>query len=167
MTYLELKKMLDDNINIVVRFTEEIEDFEGPDEGMIAALLNIEDSPYEDDTLHLFFDFSGYEEENKAVAKHDFYDNNGEPTLSWFETNFYPSDGKWDIYVFKTNDVPIFELMPSCPYCEGDMAVYWEDDDNYAFIDSEGNLLVAAAGHQMSFGVPRCPMCGKRFKTGG
>ena len=53
--------------------------------------------------------------------------------------------------------------MSKCMYCYGDKALFWKDDQNSAFIDSKGEMLVYANGQDIRFHVDRCPMCGRRF----
>lgn len=51
-----------------------------------------------------------------------------------------------------------------CDRCEGDVALYWQDSENNAFVDSKGEVLVTAKDHTMRFNVDRCPHCGRLFK---
>lgn len=53
--------------------------------------------------------------------------------------------------------------MVDCNYCNGDEAVFWQDDDNNAFVDSKGEMLVTVNGYEVNFDVQCCPMCGRRF----
>lgn len=53
--------------------------------------------------------------------------------------------------------------MSKCIYCYGDKALFRKDDQNSAFIDSKGEMLVYANGQEIRFHVDRCPMCGRRF----
>ena len=50
-----------------------------------------------------------------------------------------------------------------CNCCNGDEAVFWKDESNHAFVDSNGNMLVTAHGKEADFRVPFCPMCGRPF----
>ena len=51
-----------------------------------------------------------------------------------------------------------------CNYCNGDAAIFWKDENNHAFVDSKGEMLVVAHSHEVRFQVDRCPMCGRLFK---
>lgn len=48
-----------------------------------------------------------------------------------------------------------------CEYCDGDEAVFWEDNENNAFVDCYGEMLVTARDRSVHFKVRYCPMCGK------
>lgn len=170
MTYQELHNRLCNGEKIYVSFTN-VDDVnagcdDGPDNGMLARLISICKDPHDPEALHLSFDFSGFEEQNKAVATHDWYDADGNAPLTWFETAHYPADGKWDTYLCGTMDsaVGLFELYCECNYCSGDEALYWEDECNNAFIDSNGEMMVAVNGVDITFCVDHCPKCGRVFK---
>lgn len=51
----------------------------------------------------------------------------------------------------------------NCNYCNGDEAIFWENEANNAFIDSKGEMMVTDNGNTIRFKVNNCPMCGKRF----
>lgn len=51
-----------------------------------------------------------------------------------------------------------------CNFCGGDEAVYYQDENNCAFVDSKGEMLVVANGQEVRFQVDRCPKCGRLFK---
>jgi hypothetical protein len=51
----------------------------------------------------------------------------------------------------------------NCNYCNGDEAVFWQDNMNNAFIDSHGEMLVTAKDRTIRFKVNRCTMCGRKF----
>jgi len=54
-----------------------------------------------------------------------------------------------------------------CDFCEGDEALYYQDGENCAFVDSHGEVMVVVNGHILQFKVDHCPKCGRRFgKTG-
>ena len=52
-----------------------------------------------------------------------------------------------------------------CNYCQGDEAIVWKDDQNNAFIDSKGEMMVTAKDHILRFKVDYCPKCGRRFNV--
>lgn len=52
-----------------------------------------------------------------------------------------------------------------CSCCHGDEAVYYRDNENNAFIDHTGEMLVTAHDHTIRFHVDRCPKCGFVFAT--
>lgn len=50
-----------------------------------------------------------------------------------------------------------------CECCIGDEALYWKDNENNAFVDSKGEVLVTVKDHVMRFQVKCCPNCGRKF----
>lgn len=50
-----------------------------------------------------------------------------------------------------------------CDCCQGDEALYWKDNENNAFVDSKGEILVTVKDKAMRFKVKCCPNCGKEF----
>lgn len=54
--------------------------------------------------------------------------------------------------------------MRECDYCQGDEAVFWLDEENNAFVDSRGEMMVTAKDRTICFKVKYCPMCGMKFE---
>jgi hypothetical protein len=54
------------------------------------------------------------------------------------------------------------ELM--CDFCKGIKPIFLNDENNHAFIKSNGVMTVAINCQEVSFQVDRCPMCGRLFK---
>lgn len=50
-----------------------------------------------------------------------------------------------------------------CSCCLGDKAVYWENNENNAFIDNSGEMLITAKDKTLRFKVNNCPNCGRKF----
>ena len=50
-----------------------------------------------------------------------------------------------------------------CDCCLGDEAVYWQDNENNAFVDSKGEMSIMVKDKLMRFKVKFCPCCGKKF----
>jgi hypothetical protein len=80
--------------------------------------------------LCLTLDFKDFEEANKKIAEHNYYDENEKPTLAWHETKFYPKNGITEIYadverveknedVFDVDQTYLWEAAewksPGCP----------------------------------------------------
>lgn len=169
MNWNDICKMLDEGQRITVQFTQMVEKNDiddGPDENMMGRILRVEIDPAVEESLHLVFDVSGYEEHNRRIASHNWNDENGNPTLTWFDTQWYPKDGICDVYVCGTmeSEVDIFKILPGCSCCHGDEALFYKDEKNNAFINSSGEMLVTADGHITTFSVKRCPQCGFVFK---
>ncbi len=53
----------------------------------------------------------------------------------------------------------------NCNCCCGDEALYYEDSENSAFIDSNGEIMVTANGSDFIFRVKYCPNCGTRLNS--
>lgn len=51
-----------------------------------------------------------------------------------------------------------------CECCLGDEALFWKDDENNAFVDNRGEILVTVKDHTMRFKVKACPNCGHLFE---
>lgn len=50
-----------------------------------------------------------------------------------------------------------------CDCCAGDTPLYYEDNENCAFVDSTGDMLVTIKDKSVRFKVKRCPNCGREF----
>lgn len=50
-----------------------------------------------------------------------------------------------------------------CNCCNGDEALFYQNGDTNAFIDSKGNIDVMIDGATMRFTVNNCPNCGRAF----
>lgn len=76
------------------------------DVGMRGILLKLrEDS---DGCVEMVLDISLFEPFNKTLGKANYWDDHGGPTLTWFESSYYPEDGKTSIYV----DSALYESSP-------------------------------------------------------
>ena len=51
-----------------------------------------------------------------------------------------------------------------CDCCIGDEAIYWKDNENNAFIDSKGEMMVKARDKLIWFNVKFCPSYGRKFE---
>ena len=51
-----------------------------------------------------------------------------------------------------------------CDYCEGDEALIYKDNEDCAFVDSQGEMMVVVKDKTMRFKVKRCPNCGRVFR---
>lgn len=58
---------------------------------------------------------------------------------------------------------PLIEENASCECCQGDEALYWKDNENNAFVDSKGEMLVTVKGKEMRFKIKCCQNCGREF----
>lgn len=55
------------------------------------------------------------------------------------------------------------ENKPNCSCCQGDLALFWANNENNAFVDSHGEILVTAHDYTIRFNVDYCPRCGRKF----
>lgn len=51
-----------------------------------------------------------------------------------------------------------------CDCCEGDEALIYKDNEDCAFIDSQGEIMVVVKDKTIRFKVKRCPNCGRVFR---
>lgn len=109
----------------VVRFNNKVEtDFEtGFDTGMMARAISFN---YTDpDVVKIDFEFREFEEHNKNYEKSNWYDKQGNPTLKWSQTNFYPNSKIEDIYFTVGYDLDCFEIVDDVPETEEINALRW------------------------------------------
>lgn len=50
-----------------------------------------------------------------------------------------------------------------CECCSGDVALYYRNNENNAFIDSKGEMLITVKDKTLRFSVKYCPNCGRKF----
>lgn len=55
-------------------------------------------------------------------------------------------------------------MKKMCDYHYGGKAILWADNENNAFIDSQGEIFVTAKDKTIRFKVDYCPMCGHKFE---
>lgn len=54
-------------------------------------------------------------------------------------------------------------INKGCDCCQGDEALFWKDNENNAFVDSKGKMMVTVGGKTMRFSVKYCPNCERKF----
>ena len=93
---------------------------EGPDSGMIGRIIGVSDEDvWERGNSIVSFNvnFKEFESHNKTIAKSDWYDENGNPTLTWVESRYYEKESiEYKIYEnytekFEYSDIEMFELV--------------------------------------------------------
>ncbi len=80
----------------------------------------------------------------------------------WYKANdddFFALTGEPVQWFFDDSEC---EAM-GCECCSADNAVYRKDNDNNAFVDSNGEMLVTINDHSMRFKIKYCPVCGRKF----
>lgn len=98
----------------VVKFTSASEvDYEiYADEGMLARVLSVtDDSCGKDRMVKIRLDFDEFKEHNERLQKPNFYDNNGNPTLTWYESGLY-EDGKDTIICMEDTEKYLPPFVP-------------------------------------------------------
>ena len=118
----ELIKIIDEGLTPTIKFTKSVNNIDHPFEpeilGKIISYKNHDKFEDGDQVIEFVIDISDFVDYNKQIAeKHkDWYDENGNPTLSWFETDHYPKDHKETVYEmvtekFKDSDLVYFEVI--------------------------------------------------------
>lgn len=101
----ELLSIIKQGERPIIKFNEGVYTWmeEAADPLMMAKIIdaNIED----EDSVRFLLDLNDFETHNRSVASHDWRDENGECRLTWFDTIFYPKDGKEVIYLPVNKDV--------------------------------------------------------------
>jgi hypothetical protein len=66
---------------------------------------------------------------------------------------------------YNGNNMSIFCFIKEgrCECCNGDKALYWKDDENNAFVDSKGEMLITVKDKTIRYKVKYCPNCGNKF----
>ncbi len=64
----------------------------------------------DDEVFALKLDFKEYAEENKVYAERNYWDKNGEPTLAWHETGYYPTSDKLTVEYFEVSGLMTSKL---------------------------------------------------------
>jgi hypothetical protein len=84
----DLKAIVDQGIHAVIEFTEGVNDLEvDPDVRMRCKVLRIDD--FHDSGLRLMCDFTEFDQYNRAFAKSNYFDKQGNPTQTWMQQEKY------------------------------------------------------------------------------
>lgn len=105
-----IETLLAAGARVVIRFNDHVESLElDPDSGMMAEVLSLKHDG--DEVTKIRANFSAFEAHNRQFAKANYYDENGQPTLTWFQLG-YPKDGIDTFYVDQCGrDGPPFDLI--------------------------------------------------------
>jgi hypothetical protein len=122
----DLMKMLDEGIQPVIKFTQKIQDIDGPDPEMMGKVIGYRDEESWDENRNdvtIFFDIelTGFETFNKTKAKANWYNDKGVPNLTWFESGMYPKNGIESICVMlvensEESNLDYFEIVELSEY---------------------------------------------------
>lgn len=91
----------------------------------------------DDDSYCLLVDMNGYEKHNKLVAVHNWEDDKGEFTLSWFDTKYYPKNGIEALYVPLNHNVPFEIINPSYLFSN-----YLKDKSNKTYVEFLEDIIL-------------------------
>lgn len=111
MTASDLAGLVTDGIHPVVEFRKGIEDIESyAESGMRARVVGTTEILGKD--IKLSFDFSEFDDFNKAFEQSNYYDKKGKPTLTAREAGFYKGV---ETYFFEAQDETdmYFEVVES------------------------------------------------------
>lgn len=170
-TYREIQTLLGQQ-DVYVEFQNmyTVEDDEIPDPKMYGKLLSIVESVEKDcpTLLHMFFDLSGFEDHNKSVALHNWYDDKGDARLTWFEAEKYPADGKVDFYVADTLDTEaeVFRVLNMPCSCCKTTSNLIEQGGITVRLSSNGRIELFVDGKEEAraeTAIKRCPFCGRKY----
>ena len=102
----EFLQILQNGIMPVIEFTKLCEecDFE-PNENMrcqVESYTNVDT----DGVYSATCNFKGWKEYNLPFAKREWYDENRNPSLTWFESRYYPNDERYEMFLDMNYEVP-------------------------------------------------------------
>jgi hypothetical protein len=92
----ELVELVRQGVKPVIR-VKDSSNIDGPDNGMMGRIISvgIEDVwAIGESTIEFVINFKEFEDVNKPLAKNDWYDDSGNPCLSWMETKNYENEVK-------------------------------------------------------------------------
>lgn len=106
MTVKQIYELILQGVKPIVQFSDNIADFdeESVDPNMRCKIIKA--SKEHGNLIRFEIDLKGFEDYNKSVARANWFDENGEPRLTWFETDKYPKDGIDAIYIDIEADAP-------------------------------------------------------------
>lgn len=109
MEIKELVGVIGEGMNPVIKATKLIEEYceESLDPFMVGRAVDAR--IVDEDSYRILLDMNGYEAHNRAVAQFNWLDSDRNPTLSWMETEYYPSNGIASIYLPLEGESP-FEI---------------------------------------------------------
>lgn len=107
----DLLKLINSGIQPIIEFTEEAEFVEyDVDKDMQCKIVSCSE-PDRHGTILLKCDLNGFEEYNKTFAKCNWFDENRNPRLTWFESGYYPKDGIYKFYIDADYEITTFKIV--------------------------------------------------------
>ena len=107
MRILDIKSVVEQGKDVVIQFKENIHNYveESVDANMIGKIVGVSEEYLDDNFLTLHINLNDYKTHNQSVAKRDWFDAKGNPTLTWFDSGMYPKDGIVQIVFDKDLDL--------------------------------------------------------------
>ncbi len=103
---------LEDLQNKIITFTPEVDNWEIDfDAGMKARVISTGSA--NDDCDFILVDFSEFEESNKKFGQANYYNNQHEPCLFWWETKGYPANKRKRIHLDLSPETWPFGVEPA------------------------------------------------------
>lgn len=99
----------------VVEFLKDADtDYEGHQVGTRGKLLSIIESGYfsDDGSYEFLIDLSPFEQHNRSIAKHEWFDEIGKLTATWFESDCYPKNGLYSQFLIPKKDDDLLKIVP-------------------------------------------------------
>lgn len=110
----ELYELVRQGKKPVIKFNKGVYDYcdDSFDPLMIGRITGV--SIEFEDSYRFLVDLNDYEAHNRSVALYDWKDKNGNPTLTWFDTVYYPKDGIEVMYLpgdYSFNIEDVFDFV--------------------------------------------------------
>lgn len=103
----EFAELIARGVRPVIEFTKGIEVLDGPDAGMRAVVTGGGKSL--GNSFRVVCDIESFREYNEGLAQADWLDENDNPALTWFQTNFY--NGTFVFYIDGDEEITEFTLV--------------------------------------------------------
>ena len=102
----DLVQLVKQGVQPIIKINDAEGVLDGPDYGMLGRIISVGDEDEWESgnsTVTFDIDFLEFTDYNKTLAKSDWYDKNGNPTLTWMQTPQYNKDAKrytvYEMYV--------------------------------------------------------------------
>ena len=110
-TSTELFELIQSGVKPVVKFLKGAEDFDTCiDRGMYGRIVGVEHK--QDEFFIIRVDLNPFEDHNDGCMQHNYYDKDGNPTMTSKEAGMYPKDGIELVYFdYDLEIAPFFEFQ--------------------------------------------------------
>ena len=136
----ELVELVKQGVRPIVKIVDKHGVLEGPDSGMLGRITSIGSEDIWErgtSTIPFVIDFLEFTEHNKPLMVANWYDSNGNPSLTWAETRGYESDAKsYTVYEnlidnFTSADLTHLEIVEENKW----LNQYLESGSNMSYIE--------------------------------